>query len=470
MKKLILFSLISSFLILIFLDAGASHKVQGSYTGWKAGVAKVVITPEHPLWMAGYANRDHPSEGTLNDLWAKALALEDAKGNQSVLVTMDLRGIPKGFSDRIRDKLKSNFGLSRPQVILNVSHTHSGPVLTGVLLDIYPIDSIQQEKVKKYTDQLEGKIVALVGDALHSIEPVQLYSGNGVAYFQVNRRNNTESTLNLQTQLNGPNDYSVPVIKVVGKSGKLLAIAFGYACHNNVLNGYKWSGDYAGFAQIELEKAYPGTTALFFQGCGGDQNPLPRRSVALAEQYGETLASAVKSVLKEDMRELPPRLSASYREIELPLSTPPTKAELLKMVKTFSGYQKRWATLQLKKIEQGGSLMTSYPYPLQIWRLGDQTIMTLGGEPVIEYAIQLKRIFGQDVFVLGYCNDRMGYIPSTAILQEGGYEGASSIMGGSELPSTWASNIETMILSQMVQLAQEAGIPKNEFGLTTPSK
>ena len=113
--------------------------------------------------------------------------------------------------------------------------------------------------------------------------------------------------------------------------------------------------------------------------------------------------------------------------------------------------------------------MTSYPYPLQVWRLGNQTMMMLGGEPVIEYAIQLKHIFGPDIFVLGYSNDVMAYIPTSAILNEGGYEGASSVMT-TDLPSIWATDIEITILSQMVQLAQEAGVPRTEYGLIKAGK
>ena len=469
MKKLISLSFIFFIVVPAFHNAIAGDSLQNTYVGWKAGVASMIITPTESIWMAGYGSRDHPSEGTLNDLWIKALALQDIDGHQSVLVTMDLEEIPKSFSDRIRNQLNMKFHLSKAQVILNVSHTHSGPVLDD-FRPIYPLDRIQTIKIKKYTDQLVEKIITLVGKALHSMEPVNLYSGNGITRFQVNRRNNNESLLNLQTELKGPNDYAVPVIKVVNKSGKIMAIAFGYACHNTVLSGYQWSGDYAGFAQAELEKAYPGTTALFFQGCGADQNPLPRRTAALAEQYGQTLASSVESVVQEDMRELSPHLRTSYKEIKLPFATPPTKEELSKMVKEFSGYQKRWAMRQLDKLNKGDSLMTSYPsYPLQVWRLGDQTMMMLGGEVVIEYAIQLKDIFGQDTFVLGYSNDVMAYIPSSTIINKGGYEGASSVMT-TDLPSTWASDIEITILSQMVQLAKESGVPKIEFGLIKQNK
>lgn len=462
------FFFVSFSLILLFLEGNAFNAPLKSSAGWKAGAASILITPTDPMWLAGYGARNHASEGTISDLQIKALALEDARGNRSVLVTMDLEEIPKSFSDRIKDRLKIRFHLSKASVILNVSHTHSSPVLEG-FGDIYPLDSIQIMRIKKYTDQLFEKIITLVSNALHSMKPVQLYAGNGIARFQVNRRNNNESVLNAQTVLKGPNDYAIPVIKVIDASGKIAAIVFGYACHNTVLSGYQWSGDYAGFAQSMLEKMYPGATALFFQGCGGDQNPLPRGTVALAQQYGQTLAFAVERVLEEDMQELYPQLSTSYKEINLPLADPPTREELLQMEECFSGYQKRWAARQLQILNKEGSLMTSYPYPLQIWRLGNQTMMMLGGEPVIEYAIQLKHIFGPDIFVLGYSNDVMAYIPTSAILNEGGYEGASSVMT-TDLPGIWATDIEITILSQMVQLAQEAGVPRTEYGLIKAGK
>jgi hypothetical protein len=87
--------------------------------------------------------------------------------------------------------------------------------------------------------------------------------------------------------------------------------------------------------------------------------------------------------------------------------------------------------------------------------------MTLGGELVVDYAINLKKIFGQDTFVMGYSNDVMTYIPSTTILREGGYEGeVAAIVYG--LPATWASDVEIEILNGMVQLAKQAGVVKPE--------
>ena len=159
MQKIILFSVIYYFLISTFLYAVGSDNLQGSNKGWKAGVARMVITPDESLWISGYAVRDHPSEGTLNDLWAKALVIEDARGERAVLITTDLIGFPKNISDRIRDQLKVKFNLSRAQIILNSSHTHSGPVLSISSNIVYPLDSNQKEKIQQYTSELGDKIV-----------------------------------------------------------------------------------------------------------------------------------------------------------------------------------------------------------------------------------------------------------------------------------------------------------------------
>ncbi len=429
--------------------------------GWKAGTARVIITPEQPMWLAGFGSRTKPSEGKIHDLWAKALILEDANGRKAVLITLDLNGIPRDISSRIRKNLEVKFALSKSQIILNTSHTHSGPVLDNYLYDVYPITEELKERSRVYTVKFENQIVKLVGSALKAMEPVKIYSENGVTRFQVNRRNNTEATLNQQTELEGPNDYAVPVIKVVNRKNKLKAIAFGYSCHPSVLSLDKWSGDYPGFAQLELEKLHPGATALFFQSAGADQNALPRNTISFAKQYGTDLAAAVERVLEDDMKELSPELTTAYTEIDLPFAPPYTIEELEKMKKDPSKYQQVWATRMLERTRKGEKFATSYPYPLQVWKVGEQPILALGGEVVVQYAIDLKQIFGQQLFVMGYSNDIMSYIPSERILKEGRYEGfLANILFG--LPGQWATGVQSTIVNGMVKLAEEAGVRKLE--------
>ncbi|MBM3403163.1 MAG: hypothetical protein FJY21_12820 [Bacteroidetes bacterium] len=453
MKKIIGFV---NFLFFLFYFPLASAANQPN-EGWKAGVARVNITPEVSMWMAGFAARTRPSEGKIHDLWAKALVFEDAGGKRALLITTDLSGIPKSISDRIRDRLEKKFKLTRSQIIFNTSHTHSGPVLEDALHELYPLNEEQKEEIKRYTLKFEDQIEGLVEEALSSMTAVDIASQNGISRFAVNRRNNIEAKIHAQTDLKGPSDYAVPVFRVSDKKGEILAIAFGYACHNTVLSGYEWSGDYAGFAQIQIEKVYPGATALFFQGCGGNQNALPRRTIPLAKQYGMELALAVESVLEGEMRELEPSLKTTYSEVILEFENPALKEELNQMLSKESGYIRNWALGMIRKYEKGERMLSQYPYPVQLWQLGEQSVVALGGEPVVDYAINLKKIFGPELFVMGYSNDVMAYIPTVEILREGGYEGHTSQMAFG-LPAKWKESIESLIMGEVLRLSKEIGM------------
>lgn len=427
---------------------------------WKVGTDKFKITPQTPLWMAGYGHRDQPAQGKYSELWVKVLAFEDQQGNTAVLLTSDLLGIPGKMSEKIRTALYQQYGLTKTQVILNSSHTHSGPVLEAALYDIYPLNEQQLQHISDYSQHLEQDIVESVGRALENRKPSRVYAGNGTARFQVNRRNNKESEIHLLTELKGPIDHAVPVIKVTDLQGRLTAILFGYACHPTVLSQYSWSADYPGYAQETLEANHPGAMALFFQGAAGDQNPLPRRTLPLARQYGKELAASVERVLEEDMKSLDPDLSYAYEEIDLALNPPMSRETLEIMIANESGYMKRWAERMLEEQQQGLIPASSYPFPIQVWELGEQVLFSMGGESTIGYANRLKAKYGPEVFVLAYSNDVMGYIPTEIILQEGGYEGYSSQMVYG-LHNTWKAGLEEQILASFDALARQLNVRTN---------
>jgi hypothetical protein len=418
--------------------------------GWKCGVAKVVITPEKPMWLSGYSSRDKPAQGKVHELWAKALALEDANGKRCVLVTLDLVGIPREVSVAVCAEIQKKHGLLRDAVLLNVSHTHSGPVVGSNLRTMYFLDAEQSGRVEEYTKALQSKIVTLVGDALSGLKPARVEWGTGHATFAVNRRNNKEADvpkLRDQGLLKGPVDHDVPVLAVRDPDGGVKAVAFSYACHATVLPFYEWCGDYPGFAQLAVEKAHPGAVALFWAGCGGDQNPLPRRSVALAEEYGKKLAGAVESVLAAPMTPLEPRFTATYAEMPLAFGDLPSRESLVRDTTAKDKYVAERARLLLKRIEKEGSLSGMYPYPIQTWKLGDAlTWIALGGEVVVDYSLRLKRELGKNTtWVAGYSNDVMAYIPSLRVLKEGGYEGGGAMVYYGQ-PTVWSAKVEETIV------------------------
>ncbi len=426
-------------------------------SGFRAGVARVVITPRAPMWAAGYASRTVESAEKEHDLFAKALVIEDVDGTRLVMVTTDLLGLPKNIADPVAAEIGRRWNLRRDQICLSASHTHCGPVLRDSLPDIYMmLPEDWEAKVEPYSRELEKKLVDVVAAAMADLSPATLMHGQGQATFAVNRRENYEARLGTPGQvLIGPVDHAVPVLAVKDAAGNLKAALFGYACHCTTMSYEKWSGDYAGFAQINVEAAHPGLTAMFFAGCGGDANPLPRRKIELCRDYGRQLADAVEAVLGEGLEPLSGDLRSAFAIVDLPFADVPTRADLERQRDSDHRYESARARRFLKMLDDGGSIPSSYPYPVQAWQLGDgPTLVVLGGEVVVDYDLRLKRETpGGPLWVMAYANDVMAYIPSRRVLAEGGYEGRDSMAIYGQ-PSVWAPAVEELVIGKAGELIE----------------
>ena len=434
------------FIVLVTVSAQDADEL------WKVGASRVDITPADSVWMAGFATRSEPSAGVRMRIWAKALVLEDAGGNAGLVVTMDVLSIPKPFSDRIRRYVQKKYGLAPSRVILNSSHTHSGPVVGDALYYIYPMDETYRKVARAYEKILVRNTRDVIDEAFASRAPARLSSGSGLARIAVNRRHNPASppaTLTLQ----GPSDYAVPVLKAERPDGTVRTVLFGYACHATTLFDNYISGDYPGYAQQEVENRFPGAMAMFFQGCGADQNPLPRGRVSQAVQYGRQLAASVEQVLSEEMKPLPSRFLACYKEIPIRFDTPLPRKELEAM-SARDDYMGDWAKGMLGQMDRGVSFPETYPYPVVCWMLGDQMVLALGGEVAAGYSLMLKERYGQDLVVMGYCNDVMSYIPTTELWHEGGYE-TDDACKVYNLHARWTPELEKAILDGIEEMVKE---------------
>jgi neutral ceramidase len=426
---------------------------------WSVGVSRAVITPEKSVWLAGYGSKRAP-DGKLHDLWMKALALRDTGGHTAVLITSDFQGVPKVMSDRVFAQLKEKYQLERTQVIFTFSHNHCGPRLGDDLIDYYIVEEEQEKLVAEYTDQMVSATVKLVGEALQAMAPASIKIGSGKATFAVNRRNNREADvpalMAAGTPLVGPVDHSVPVLTVTRPDGKLEAVLFGYACHPTTLSFMTWCGDYPGFAQVEIEKAHPGTTAMFVNTCGGDQNPLPRRKVELCEKYGHMLAVGVEEAIKQPLKPVQPKLKTAFELVDLPYLKVISREELTVLTKDANEIKARWATRLLKKLDDGATFESAYPYPIHAWRLGDEMLLIgMGAETVVDYALRFKAEYGPGTWVCGYADDMISYIPSRRVWQEGGYEGGFNLYEYGRPAFRWEGGIEDRIAASVHQLVEQ---------------
>ncbi len=425
-------------------------------SGWRAGVAAVVITPDEPLWAAGYGGRNKPVQEKLHDLHTKALVLQDERGSRLVIVTTDLLGLPAELAEAIAREIGARLNVSRENIVLTSSHTHCGPVLRGSLVDIYPLDDEQRAAVDRYSVRLQPLVVQAAVEAASRLSPARLAWGVGEATFAVNRRNNPEKDVVEGYVARGPTDHDVPVLRVQGADGSLLAVLFGYACHCTTMDFYQWCGDYAGFAQADLEAKHPGAAALFVAGCGADQNPLPRRKIELCRKYGRLLADGVDRVLSSEMRPLTGTLEAAMQRVELAFDHLPTRAEL--QAETRSSHRSTAARARrfLAELDAGRSLPASYAYPIQAVQIGQLTMVALAGEVVVDYALRLKRELGaENMWVAAYSNDLCAYIPSERVLKEGGYEGDTSMIVYGR-PSKWAPGLEDRIVAAVRTAVDQA--------------
>lgn len=392
---------------------------------WKAGTAVINVTPQKLLWMAGYAARKKPAEGKVQDLFAKALALQDERGNPLVFVTLDLIGVPQTMRHAVAERAQKQFKLPAANLVMNASHTHSGPSLRGSPVTEKDLENPKIKDAWDYTQKLQDDIVGIIGKALSGMQPARLTWNKARCGFAMNRRRDytlppDHPNVNKAPNPNGPVDHEVPALRIEAPDGTLKATLFGYACHNTSLGFYNWCGDYAGFAQEYLQEHRPGFTALFLMGCGGDQNPYPRRSdvvpgitdLELSMQHGRSLSNAVEMALVVNPRPVAGPIRAAYEEIKLSYAKPGKP---------------------------------DHSYPVQVIKLGnDLTFITLGSEVVVDYSLRFKREFAGEagVWVAGYSNDYTGYIPSLRVLKEGGYEAAAG----------WAEDVEDRIAKKVREL------------------
>ena len=425
-------------------------------TGWKAGVAKTDITPVEPIRMAGFPERDQPSQGVRQELYARALALQDERGKTAVIATLDLIMVDREMADAIAERCRSQYGLERDRLVINISHTHTGPIAGRALMPCYDLSAAQRDVVRRYTESVIDKTVETIGSSMHNLAPATLEFGQGLAGIAVNRRR----VAFFRGLPGGPVDHDVPVLVARNAGGNPVAIVAGYACHASALRDYQISNDWPGYALQALDKAHAGATSFFIQGCAGDSNAFPRLGEELAREHGQVLAAAVEEVLRGKMTPLTGPLEASFVRVDLPFHDVPTREALQRRLGEGDIYNRRYIRSLLDLLDRDGKLPASYPYPIQVWQFGQGLkFIALGGEPVVDYALRLKRQYGFDsTWVAGYSNDVMAYIPSLRVLQEGGYEGGGAMVYYGR-PGVWGAPVEEIIVQEVHDLMEPAAAP-----------
>jgi neutral ceramidase len=442
---------------------------------WNFGAATVDITPIEPILLGGYI-RDEPSASVRNPIHAKMAFFQSADGTKALIINADIVGFSRTQAEYIAREAQVRYGIAREHIILSATHNHSGPAIDGVLPLFHPFTIETKAAVYRYAQKLLQQIFEGIDEAVANAHPCRLGYHTGLAGFAVNRRRAASHLRHLPTVV----DHDVPVLVATNAQGVIRGILFGYACHTTVMFDNSIDGDYSGYAQTELEAEHPECTAIFLAGCGGDSNPLPRRKVTLAQTYGHLLSTAVQDAIAGEGTDLVhSQIVGIFNEIELLLEPAPSiesiQAELdpaalrrKVMNEQFRPIPPEWSSQETEnqivrsvegarrklhyqlECDQLGTRATSISYPIQVLQFGGiLSLVGLAGEPVADYALRIKEKHGfLNTWPLGYCNELVGYIPSLRILQEGGYEGKTS-MAEYGWPSPFCLDVEERILQEV---------------------
>lgn len=437
-------------------SAGLSAAGETSTT--MVGTAKVDITPNYPIRLSGFGFRRQESEGVTHPIWAKALAIGAEGESPAILVTVDNLGVPDYMVCDLAKRLKSKAGVGPARMTVCSTHTHTAPMLAGVAPTLFgePIPPDHQAHIEQYTKELADHLERVALAAIADRAPGRLEWGLGSVGFAINRRATRGGrVVGIGVNPKGPVDHEMPLLVVKSPARKVRAVYASYACHCVTLSNNKIGGDWAGFAQLAIEKQWPGAVSLISIGCGADINPssgVTGDKVKVAAEQGQQIADEVKRLIYAGLQPLRDKLVCRLERIDLTFDTLPTREEWQRRADLpkdnfYNRSVAYHAKIQLERLDRGEALQTHVSYPIQTWAFGNQMAMVfLPGEVVVDYSLRLKReLDAKRLWVNGYSNDVPCYIPSERILKEGGYEGGDA-MRYFDRPTKFKPGLERQIV------------------------
>jgi hypothetical protein len=365
----------------------------------KVGLATVDITPEGSVWMAGFAAREEPSEGSYAPISASC-AVFDNGITRVAIVAIDVCKIGIPQMKKIR-AAAAEADIPPQHVMINSSHTHCGPTIIG-------------SKNADYLPVFEEKVCGLLQAAADDLQEAALDYTVGSSTMAVNRRqlNEEGECIGMRPEPRKEIDPDVPVLRVLTPDGEVRAVIFGYACHPTTMGGQEIGPDYPGAAREWIAAAYPESVPIFLQGCGGDIKP---RYSAPNGRFGHVLLEP-----KETVREMGHQLG---RAVVTALAVPAEPVPADGGAVVLGGITRLVEVPDKEQPEE-----KSHKIYNGAWRIGDVYFFGSQCEVCSPIGMRIKRELSDlRVWTCGYTHWGGGYIVDAAQFPEGGYEVNSSV-------------------------------------------
>lgn len=406
--------------------------------GMKAGFSRIVITPPLGTAMTGFGGRDYdPSgcKGVHDDLYVRALYL--SQGDETALIMgFDLLFFSRDEADRFKGAVGRRLDIAPSNILLNTSHTHAGPKVGTWFYT--PSD-------KFYLQFLENAIVEAAVQAKDSARGVSLLAGVTKSKLPMNRRKKLPNgVIDFAPNPDGPVCDTLPFCLFRDSAGETVCLLFSVSCHPSTIKGversYMISADYPGAAMARLDEYLGCTASLFLQGAGGDS----KASVIGkgeehwragtwddVEEAGKMVADEVIKAVEAGLVSVEPDLRSHAIEMEWPLARPFSREEYEDIIanpqahsESMPEVMQMWAKEQTAKLDRGYSLPESVSITAHGVMLGSGLrLIGIEGELVAELGLLIEDFYEDGItFPMGYTDGAQLYLPTSAMLDEGGYE------------------------------------------------
>ena len=415
-----------------------------------AGAARMVITPPVGVPLSGYfvaEGRKETARDVHDDLYTRALVLNDGERTIAI-VTNDLIGLGDEEVAMVRAIVQRETAIASECLIIACTHTHSGPI-------VHPFphsNLVPGQADEDYFHLLPRLIASTIIMAQRRQRPARIGAGTGTCFININRREILpDGTLRglpfLGKNPGGITDREVGVLRVDdATTGMPLAVLLSYACHPVVLGpNLEISADYVGYAINFIEHTLgDNVVALFANGAQGDMNAIVHPGTYVdAERLGimlgaETVQVALGSQMHEDVQ-----IRTATRRTELslnPAAAPERQHDYIAFLER--EYQRfiadgntsrawdiemRLAVANYRRYVREGMTQSFVPAEVTAFGLtGNGVSIGLVSEPAELFCTYGLQTRAQSPFattlVLGLANGMIGYVPTSNVYTEGGYE------------------------------------------------
>lgn len=453
------------------LGLGSTRAAEATGGVASAGWAEVEITPPLGLALGGRGGPVTPADKVLDPLYAQVLCLRDGKGKAFVLASFDVIGLPHDLSDRIRTRLVHELGVEWNLVVLNASHTHSGPyMLRSLMAGVGPPPQVEVD----YFNALEDKLAAAARVVRTALRPVSVEVFHGSTDIGINRRGkNLQGRVGMNPDPNGPVDDKLWVMKVTPASGGPSAVVFSCACHAVIVYGFEYSAisaDFPGATRRLLREAMgPKAHVQFVQGFAGDIRPRVLADVNQGrfrkskpedlERAAKDLSGSVLAALTTPGEKLALDIAGASDRPFLPRDKPPKREIYEKMRIGAEGQTNAFrlaeAEYWLKRYDAGEGFAGGDAWSLGLIRLAkSQWVVHSGGEPCVEWRARITQwLAPRNIVPWGYSQEANTYLPTEALLPEGGYEVLDSNLARKSSPAPFAPGIERAVRQSLLRQA-----------------